>query len=141
MNAAPQTAAATRQKRSRARKGVSVVELAVCMPMLFALVFGVIEVSNAIFLQQALTSAAYEAANVASANGGTSASAQTRAKAVLTSLGIHSSTVTITPTVTASTSTGTEIVITCSAPLANNLVAFGFMGGPTLSARITIPRV
>ncbi len=127
-------------KRNR-RSGTSTVEFAVCLPLIATLVFGVIEVSNAVFLQNALTSAAYEAGNVASASGGTSANAQSRATAVLTGLGVTSATVTISPAVTASTPVGTEITVTCSAALTANSLTFGYLGGPTLTAQFIIPRL
>lgn len=128
-------------RRRRSRAGIAVVEFAVCLPILMAMVMGVIEASNAVFLQQALTSAAYEAANVASAIGGTSAEATTRANAVLTALGVKNSSVSISPTVTTATPIGTTIVVTVSAPFASNSLVFGYIGSPTLSAKITIPHL
>jgi len=128
-------------RRRRSRSGIAVVEFAICLPILMAMVMGVIEASNAVFLQQALTSASYEAANVASAIGGTSAEATTRANAVLTALGIKNSTVSISPTVTTATPIGTTIVVTVSAPFASNSLVFGYIGSPTLSAKITIPHL
>jgi len=128
-------------RRRRSRAGIAVVEFAVCLPILMAMVMGVIEASNAVFLQQALTSASYEAANVASAIGGTSTEATTRANAVLTALGVKNSTVTISPTVTTATPIGTTIVVTVSAPFASNSLVFGYIGSPTLSAKITIPHL
>lgn len=137
----PNLPISTRLRRKSTRRGTAVVEFAICLPILSIVVFGVIEASNAIYVQQAITSAAYEAANVASATGGTAASAQTRANAVLTSLGITSATVTISPAVTASTALGTKIVVTCTAPLAANMLSFGYMGGPTLKAVVTIAKL
>ena len=83
--------------RSRARSGAVTVEFAVCLPMILALVFGSIEAANAVFLQQALTVAAYEAGNVASAMGGSSDSAMAQASAVFQALGVKSATVTVSP--------------------------------------------
>mgnify|MGYP003350558911 CR=1 FL=1 len=127
--------------RRLGERGSAAVEFALCLPIMLAMTFGVVEASNAVFLQQALTSAAYEAANVASAVGGTSTNAQTRANAVLTSLGVKSATVTISPTVTASTVVGTTIVVTCSAPLSANSIVLGYVGQTTLTAKITIPHM
>ena len=128
-------------RRRRSRAGIAAVEFAVCLPILMAMIMGVIESSNAVFLQQSLTSAAYEAANVASAIGGTSADAQTRANAVLTALGVKNSTVSINPTVTTATPIGTTIVVTVSAPFSANSLVFGYIGSPTLAAKITIPHL
>lgn len=128
-------------RRRRSRAGIAVVEFAVCLPILMAMVMGVIEASNAVFLQQSLTSAAYEAANVASAIGGTSTDATTRANAVLTALGVKNGSVSISPTVTTATPIGTTIVVTVSAPFASNSLVFGYIGSPTFSAKITIPHL
>lgn len=130
-----------KSKRTLSRRGTATVEFAVCLPLLATLVFGVIEVSNAVFLQNALTSAAYEAGNVATSTGGTAANAQSRAYAVLSGLGVTSATVTISPSVTASTPIGTVVTVTCSAPLTANSLTFGYLGGPTMTARFTIPRL
>jgi Flp pilus assembly protein TadG len=123
------------------RRGTATVEFAVCLPVMAMIVLGTIEASNALFVQQALTSAAYEAANVASQTGGTSANAQTRATAVLSSLGINGATVNITPTITTTTALGTQIVVTTYAPFAGNLVKWGYMTNTTFTAKITIPKL
>ncbi|MBL9080989.1 MAG: pilus assembly protein [Planctomycetales bacterium] len=118
------------------RRGAAAVEFAICLPILTVLVLAVIEASNAVYVQQAITSAAYEASNVVSASGGTATDAQTRANSVLTSLGIKSASVSITPAVTSSTPLGTQISVTCSAPLSANLTSFGYLGAPTLRSTI-----
>lgn len=123
------------------RRGIATVEFAVCLPLIFAMVFGVIETANVVYLQNALTSAAYEASNVASVAGGTASDAQTRAGQVLTALKANGATVTISPAVTSSTTLGTEITVTCSAPLSANSKLFGFVGSPTLTARVVSQRL
>ncbi len=54
----------TRQKR-RTRRAAAAIELAICLPLLFTIIFGSIEACNLIFLKQAVTAAAYEGALVA----------------------------------------------------------------------------
>ena len=129
------------RRRSTSRQGTASVEFALCLPILIVFVFGAVETSNAVYLQSGLTSACYEASNYVTDSGNTSATAQTRANAVLTSLGINGGTVTISPTVTASTALGTQITITCSAPLSSNSVMFGVLGSRTLTARIICKRL
>lgn len=46
------------------RRGSAVVELAICLPIVMALVWGTIELSNSIFVKQTITSAAHEGALV-----------------------------------------------------------------------------
>lgn len=125
----------------RQRSGIAVVEFAACLPILALFVFGTIEFANAIFTQQALTSAAYEAGNVVSAGGGTSANAVSRANAVLSGMNVRSATVTITPTVTSATPTGTTIVITCTVPFGSNSATSSFFPNTNLTARYTVTRL
>jgi len=109
------------------RSGAAAVEFALCFPVVIGIVFSSIEISNAVLVKQALTSAAYDAGNVASASGGSSAQAIARANLVLSGFRINSATVTVTPTVDDNTPTGTEISITCSAPLsANSTMGWSF---------------
>ncbi len=52
-------------KRSRfrnGRRGTALVEFAISLPILFILIFGGIEIANAIFLQQFVTEASYHGA-------------------------------------------------------------------------------
>jgi Flp pilus assembly protein TadG len=133
--------ASSRRSQQRKRAGVAAVEFAICLPILAALVFGSIEASKAVFVQQALTASAYEAGNVASAMDGTADDAVSRANQVLTSLGVKSTTVSISPAVTADTPIGTVIVITCSAPLGANTATNWCLGNRTLTAKFTIPRL
>jgi len=123
------------------RRGAAVVEFAICLPVICMFVLGVIETANAIFVQQALTSAAYEAANVASAMGNTSAQGQSCATQVLNAMGVSGGTVTITPAVTAATPTGTMIEVTCSAPLGANSAIFGYFTTTTLTAKVRMTRL
>lgn len=108
----------TRSKitRQKYRSGLAAVEFALTLPLLMILVLGSIEASNAIFLRQAITIAAYETAQVASAFGGTEAEAKTRGNEILTSYEIDGSTIAISPTIDASTAPGTKIQVTITAP-------------------------
>ncbi len=130
-----------RRFQRTSRSAIATVELAVCLPVLAIFVFGTIEFSNAIFVQQGLTSAAYEAGNILSADGGTSATATTRAQAVLSGLNVRSATVTISPAVTSTTPTGTVIEVTCTAPFGSNSVTSSFFKNVNVTARYTVARL
>lgn len=129
-----------RRKRHH-RSGTAVVEFAVCLPLIMSMVFGVIELSNMLYLQNSLTAAAYEAANVCSATGGTTAQAQVRGAEVLAALGTAGGTITTSPVVTSSTPLGTTITVTCSASLSQNSVLFAVFGNRTMTARIVTTRL
>lgn len=125
----------------RTRSGAATLEFAICMPMVLALVFGTIEAANAVFLQQALTVAAYEAGNIAATMGGNADTATAQANAILTTFRVKSATVSISPAVTANTPVGTRIVVSCSAQLGANSVTSWCIGNISQTATFTIPRL
>jgi Flp pilus assembly protein TadG len=113
-----------RRKRLRrgGRRGVATVELAVCLPVLLTLVVGAIEGSNFIFLKQAVTVTAYEAANVVTRSGGTLAEAQQRADQILAARSIDSAKVTFSPANPETAARGQLVTVTVSAPAAANSI-------------------
>ncbi len=108
------------RSRSKQRRGVAAVEFAVCVPILTLVVFGAIELGNGIYAKQAGTAAAYEAARIASATGGTELEARSRADAVLQSLQITGAVITISPPVDATLARGTMIQVSVSIPSEDN---------------------
>lgn len=53
------------KQRRKDRSGTAVVELAVCLPLIFMIVFASIEACNMIALKQIITEAAYDGAMIA----------------------------------------------------------------------------
>jgi Flp pilus assembly protein TadG len=126
---------------ARNEKGTATVELALCLPILAVVAFGSIETANTIFLQERLTSAAYEGARSATTPGQTTAGATTAANNVLTQFGISGGTVTITPSVSASTTAGTQVTVNVRAPLSSNVGMTPFVIGnivTTVSATVVM---
>lgn len=124
----PRRLAMIRARSRRAlRRGVATVELAICLPMLFLLVVGAIECSNLIFLQQAMTVAAYESAHVAARVGGLDANAQRRAQEILAARSIAGATVAFLPEHPESTPRGQMIRVTVSAPVASNSIGLDWL--------------
>jgi Flp pilus assembly protein TadG len=117
---------------ARNRKGAATVELAICLPIMVTVILGSIETTNAIFLKERLTSAAYEGARSASSPGQTVSGATTVATAVLTQFKISGGTVTITPTVGTATTAGTQVKVSVSAPFSSNAVMQPFIVGKTI---------
>jgi len=103
-------------KRHAPQRGIAAVELALTLPILVTFVFSSIEVSNLIFLRQALLSSSYEAARVSIRNNATNASATASANAVLAARGISGATVAFNPSDVATVSRGTPITVTVTAP-------------------------
>jgi Flp pilus assembly protein TadG len=67
----PQSATCQKWQRRRAglRTGAAALEAAISVPLIVTIIFGAIELSNAIFLRQSLNMAAYEAAKVVTRPG------------------------------------------------------------------------
>lgn len=124
------------------RRGIAVVEVAVTLPVLVMLVLASIEASNAVFLKQSLTIAAYESARTLSSTGGTEAKAVARFNEVLSARGISSATYSITPAITPETEPGTQFTISVSAPAdATSLIPQWHFAGTTLGASVTMTKL
>jgi len=106
------------------RRGLAVVEVAMLLPLLVLLIFGAIELANAVFLKQSLTVAAYEGGRAISRAGATEAQAEARVEEILEVRRVSEYQLSFSPEVTASTPRGTTLQITVSAP------ASAFSTGP-----------
>ena len=111
-----------RIKRDQKRRGTAAVEAAFCLPVIVTLIVGSIEATNAIYLKQTATIAAYEAVKIASSQEGTTADAEAAANAVLNGRNISGATVSVSPSVDSNTAQGTLITVVVTVPLANNRV-------------------
>jgi Flp pilus assembly protein TadG len=130
----------SRTTRTQKRRGVATVELAVCLPVLLLLVVGAIESSNFIFLKQAVTVAAYEAAAVSTRAGGTAADGQQRAQQILTARSIDSTTISFSPDPTQA-GRGTLVSVEVSAPVAANSIGLDwFYDEQTVTASVSMVR-
>jgi Flp pilus assembly protein TadG len=104
------------------RRGVAVVELAVCLPVLLILVVGAIEGSNFIFLKQAVTVAAYESAQVVTRANGKKANAEQRANQILAARSIDQSTIVFSPANPESAARGQLVTVSVTAPVSANSI-------------------
>ncbi len=126
----------------RKRSGTAVLEMAVSLPLLITLVFGAMEMANAVFLRQSMNMAAYEAAKVITRPGSNEALARTRCQEIMTIRKVSTYTLTFSPTVTTATARGTQVTVTLSAPASN--LSYGpmqFMTGKTLSTTVVMVRL
>jgi Flp pilus assembly protein TadG len=120
------------------RTGGAAVEAAICLPLVFILLMGSLEICNQIFLKESLCNAAYEAANVAARKDGSYATANSRVTSILSARGTKGYTLTITPT-PESANKGTTLTVTVSASISSNsLLPVARFGTGTLSAQVTI---
>lgn len=103
------------------RKGAAVVEFALIAPILFLLVFGMIEFGRMIMVQQVLTNAAREGARLAVLDSPTPTAGPVTAavRNYLQTAGIASATVTINPPEPTTAGYGAPITVTVSVPFGN----------------------
>lgn len=128
--------------KRRRRSGTAVLEMAISLPLLITLVFGAMEMANAVFLRQSMNMAAYEAAKVITRPGSNEALARTRCQQIMTVRKVSTYTLTFSPTVTTATPRGTQVTVTLSAPASN--LSYGpmqFMTGRTLSTTVVMVRL
>ncbi|RLS56323.1 MAG: pilus assembly protein [Planctomycetota bacterium] len=108
---------------------------------MFMLVLGSIEITNSIYLKQALTSVAYEGARLASGASGTKSDAESFCTQLLTARQIQGASVSCTQ-ITPATTRGTLITVTVTAPAEQN--SFGltrYFRNRDLTAAATMPRL
>ncbi len=129
-------------QQSRHRHGVAAMETAVVLPLLVILVFGAIEISNAVFLKQSLNIAAYEAAKLITAPGNNEVLARTRAGEVLNVRRVSTYTLSFDPVVATATPRGTQVRVTVEASASN--LSYGpmkFMIGKSISSSVVMVRL
>lgn len=96
----------------RNRRGAAVVEFAVVAPLLFLLLFGMIEFGRMVMVQQVLTNASREGARRAVLDGATTASVTAAVQEYLSSGGIGGATVTVDPDPPGSAGYGEPVSVT-----------------------------
>lgn len=114
-----------RSGRRKLRRGSAVVEFAFCLPILMVLILGSIEASNAIFLKQSLTSAAYEGIREAARIKSTAASSTSVTNNVLSARQVRGSNIVFTPNDPSTARRGDRISIEVSASISANSPIIG----------------
>lgn len=101
------------------RKGATVVEFALTLPIVMLFFWASIEFARAAILQHAIDNAAYEACRTVIVPGATVAEATTAANQILSTFSISSATVTVTPNpITEAT---TKVTCRVSAPASSSM--------------------
>jgi hypothetical protein len=108
------------------RRGVAVVELAVCLPVILLIGLGAIQAASMVFLRQAMVQSAYEAAKVAVQPNATIGMATAAATRVAAGRRINSVNVVFSPADITSVPKGQPIRVIVSAPGdSNSLLPIG----------------
>lgn len=84
-------------QKSKQRRGVTAVEFALTVPVLFLFLFATYELGRANMMKHTAEAAAYEAARVAIVPGSTDAEAIAAAESILATVGIRDADVSISP--------------------------------------------
>lgn len=123
--------------RNNPRKGAITVEVALCLPILFLLLFGCYELAQANMMLHATQSAAYEGARAGIVPGATREKIETSVAFVLRSLDIDDFEVELNPP----NLDGESLEVTVRVPLANNLtLPRMFIDNPTFRAQTVLRR-
>lgn len=131
-----------RTRRRHARHGSACVEAAFCLPVLFVLTLGTMDVCSSIFLKEAVTIAAYEGARIGIGRGRTDAEVRQRVTDFLDERGIiydSSDVVVISAPGFDTAETLENVTVTVTAPGEANLLAPSqFFADLTFSASVTM---
>lgn len=133
------TKSAPTRNRQLRRNATAVVELAVTLPVFVLILFGTIETTRMIFIQQSLEICAYQGARVALIPSSNAAKVTSACATVLTDRKVKSASVSVSPTNYEKMPYGTLVQVRVSAPCnVNSPFSPWFYGGRTLTADVTL---
>ena len=134
-----------RQPRPHCRCGTASVELALCLPVLLTLTFGMLETCNLVNQRTRMLAVAYESARyatrptTASSTAATSAQVTAYATTLLQQIGVNGATVTLSPSSLTGVTSQTPVTVTITAPLSqNSFTSFVVKSPSNLSAQATL---
>jgi Flp pilus assembly protein TadG len=127
------------------RLGAATVELALCVPFLLTIAFGMIECCNLLYLRTRMFSAAYESVRLATRPATASATAATGSQVtsycttLLQQLGVQGAQVTLTPSNLSTVVPLQVVTVSITAPLSQNtLTSLVLSGSQNLSAQASL---
>ncbi len=85
------------RRRRQPRSGATLVEMAMCMPILFLILFGCYEFARANMMRHAVQAASYEGARTGITPGATVADVQSSVQFVMSTVGINNFDVVVSP--------------------------------------------
>lgn len=124
-------------KHIESRKGATMVEFALSLPIVMLFFWASMEFARAAILQHAVDNAAYEACRIVIVPGGTTSEATTAANKILNTFSIKGATITVTPNpITEATA---QITCSVSAPASSSMWGTPkFFSGKILSGKSTL---
>jgi Flp pilus assembly protein TadG len=137
-----QTTKIVRRCQCRQRRGAAVVELAFTAPILFLLVFGMIDIGRAVMVQNLITNAARDGARAAVLDGATAAEIQSDVTTYLSASSVDGATATVSPSPLSSADLGDPVTVTVQVPFSSVswLPSSMYLSGATLQASVVMRR-
>lgn len=130
----------TRPKKIRQRRrGATTVEFALCLPILLAFVFGILEFSRVTQLQQSVRLATFEGARAGITLNATTSDVQSAVDHVMSALSIANYQTTITPNPLAYSSTSITVKVSLD-PTQNAWITWFTKNTNTIDATVTLLR-
>ena len=128
--------------RHTKRRGVAAVGFALTAPLLFLLVFGMIEVGRALMVQQLLSNAARDGARSAILEGATAENVEATVVGYLSEASISDASVTVTPNPLTLAQGGDPVTVAVNVPFTSVswLSPSKYLSSATLSASVTMRR-
>jgi Flp pilus assembly protein TadG len=133
------------QPQPNRRCGTASVELALCLPVLLTLTFGMLETCNLVNQRTRMLAVAYESARyatrptTASATAATAAQVNSYATTLLQQVSVKGATVTVSPSDLTSITSQTPVTVTITAPLSqNSFTSFVVKSPSNLTAQATL---
>jgi Flp pilus assembly protein TadG len=127
-----------RRTRNQYRSGAVTVEVAICLPVLFVILFAIYEFAHVNLAIHATESAAYEAARAAIVPGATKVETETVAKNVLASVGIRDFRMDISPSLSSESKT---VRVELHVPFRENSTVLRlFVANPVFHGRCELAR-
>jgi Flp pilus assembly protein TadG len=123
----------------RPRRGAALVEFALCVPVLFMVLFVIVEFARVLQIQQSCRQAAFEGARAGVAIDAAATDAQTAAQNIMTAVGIKSPTITVSPNPLSYTSPTIAVTVSAS-PSTYGWFTRYFSGSSNISCTITLNR-
>ena len=125
--------------RTSRRRATATVEFALCLPILFMLMFAIIEFSRLMQIQQAVRQAALEGARNGLTLDATVATAQARASFILSNAHLTGATPTVTPNPLTYTSTSVSVSVSVD-PSGNSWFLHFLTAGNPVQCTVTLDR-
>lgn len=128
-----------RGSKTAPRRGATTVEFAICLPILFSVLFGLLEFARVTQLQQAARLAAFEGARAGISLNASTTDVKTAVNKVMSAVSISSFTTTITPETLAYTSPTVSVTVALS-PNANAWFKWYVSDDSVITANVTLSR-